>query len=294
MTGRRISYRSMLFVPGDSEKKLAGAAASGADALIIDLEDSVTAGRRPLARRLARECAATGPGIDLWLRINPLASGEAAADIRDAFDPGFRGVVLPKADGAAALRQLDLMLTRAEADCGVAPGATGVLPIATETPAAVFRLHEYAGASPRLAGLTWGAEDLSSAVGATAARDAEGGWLAPYRMARGLSLFAAAAAGVTAVETVFTDFRDDAGLERTARAARRDGFRSMLAIHPRQVPIINASMTPSADEVARARRIVALFETNPDAGVLSLDGEMIDRPHLRQAEGIVAAAQRAG
>lgn len=293
MSGALVSCRSMLFVPGDSERKLAGAPASGADALILDLEDSVAPARRSAARGLVREFAGEGGAPELWLRVNPLRSGEAASDIADAFAPGFRGVVLPKASGAADLLQLDLMLTRAEAAHGLEPGSTRVLPIATETPAAIFRLHEYMSASPRLAGLTWGAEDLSAAVGASAARDGGGQWLAPYTLARGLCLFAAAAASVTPVETVFTDFRDEAGLAQAAVDARRDGFRAMLAIHPRQVPVINASMTPSAAQVERARRILALFEANPDAGVLSLDGEMIDRPHLRQAEGIVAAARRA-
>jgi citrate lyase subunit beta/citryl-CoA lyase len=284
----------MLFVPGDSEKKLKGAPASGADALIIDLEDSVAAARRPVARQLARGYAAAGSSCELWLRINPLMSGEAAADLRDGFGPGFSGVVLPKAGGARELRQLDLMLTRAEAAHGMACGATRVLPIATETPASVFTLQEYVGASPRLAGLTWGAVDLAAAVGASANRDDAGNWLSPYAMARGLCLFAAAAAAVTPVETVFTDFRDDAALERTVAAARRDGFRAMMAIHPRQVPIINSLLTPSPAEVDRAERVLRLFEAHPGEGVLSLDGEMLDRPHLRQAESIIAAARRDG
>lgn len=293
MSEALITCRSMLFVPGDSEKKLTGAPASGADALIIDLEDSVAAARRPLARQLARDYAAASPALELWLRINPLMSGEAAADLRDGFGPGFSGIVLPKAAGAGELRQLDLMLSRSEAEHGMPAGSVRVLPIATETPASVFTMHEYAGVSPRLAGLTWGAVDLAAAVGASANRDDEGNWLSPYAMARSLCLFAAAAAAVTPVETVFTDFRDDAGLDRTVTSARRDGFRAMMAIHPRQVPVINSLLTPSAEEVDRAERILRLFDANPGEGVLSLDGEMVDRPHLRQAETIIASARRA-
>jgi citrate lyase subunit beta/citryl-CoA lyase len=202
------------------------------------------------------------------------------------------GIVLPKAEGAADLGRLADLIDGLEQTHGVQRGTTAILPICTETPKAVFALDEYAGVTERLAAMTWGAEDLSAAVGATANRDEHGAWLPPYELARSLCLFAAHAAEVPAIDTVFTDFRDAEGLATYAAAARRDGFSGMLAIHPAQVDVINRAFVPTAAELERATRIVELFAANPDAGTLGMDGEMIDRPHLVQAQRILQLAKR--
>jgi citrate lyase subunit beta/citryl-CoA lyase len=275
--------RSFLFVPADSEKKLLKAAGSGADALILDLEDSVRPQQRPEARRLARQFLAEHREMAMWVRINPIDTEDALADLRALLPAAPAGIVLPKPGGAADALRLAELLDELEQEHHLPAGQTGMMPIATERPAALFQMQEYAESPPRLRFLTWGAEDLSTAGGATANRDERGHWLAPYELARSLCLFAAAAAGVPAIDTVWTDFRDGDGLAAYAAAARRDGFAGMLAIHPSQVDIINEAFTPSADEVERARRIVELFAANPDAGVLALDDEMIDRPHWLQA-----------
>ncbi len=284
--------RSFLFVPADSERKLAKAADSGADALIIDLEDSVEAGERPAARERLQSFLADRHAPDCWGRINPLDSEDAMLDLRAAMRGAPAGIVLPKAAGADDVRRLDELLGALEAEHGRPVGRTLVLPIVTEHPAALFRVHEYAGAGERLFGLTWGAEDLSAALGASANRGDDGRWLPPYEFARSLCLFGAAAAGVAAIDTVHTNFADEEGLARQAAAARRDGFSGMLAIHPAQLGAINAAFTPTDDEVARARRIVALFAAHPAAGTLGLDGEMLDRPHLVRAQRILALADR--
>jgi len=284
--------RSFLFVPGDSEKKLARAARSGADAIIVDLEDAVIPASRPAARRLAAEFIGGDCGPECWVRINPVGTEDAVADLRAVMPAMPAGVVLPKPEGAAAVHSLAAWLDRAEAECGLAAGSTRILPIVTETPAALFRLGEYAGSSDRLAGLTWGAEDLSAALGASANRGPDGNWLAPYELARSLCLLAAGAAEVSAIDTVYTDFRDSDGLAQYAAAARRDGFSGMLAIHPDQVPVIHAAFEPTSDDIGRAQRVVALFDENPGAGALQLDGRMVDRPHLLQARRILALAAR--
>ncbi len=284
--------RSFLFVPADSDRKLAKAREAGADALILDLEDSVAADARPAARKNAAGFLAEGADCDIWVRINPLDTSDALDDLRLTVPAGPTGIVLPKPERARDANQLAKLLEVMEQDAGIDPGRTRILPIATERPAALFRLHEYAEATPRLAGLTWGAEDLSAAVGASASRDADGNWLAPYALARSLCLIAAAAAGVPAIDTVYTDFGDSDGLTDYAVAARRDGFEGMLAIHPDQVGIINAAFQPSAEEVARAERIVDLFAANPDAGALAMDGAMIDRPHWIQARRILETARK--
>ncbi len=286
--------RSYLFVPADSERKLAKADQAGADALILDLEDSVAPSRREAARRLAAEFLAGPRGrAERWVRINGLASGAAGTDLPAVVGEGLDGVVVPKAGGAEDVLRLDRWLGSLEAAAGMAPGGVRILPIATETPAAVFRLGEYADAGPRLAGLSWGAEDLSAAIGAMSARDAHGRWLPTFQTVRSLCVLAAAAAGVPAVDTVYTDFKDMDGLRACAGAARRDGFLGMLAIHPAQVPVINEAFTPTQAEVADARRIVDAFEAQPDAGVLSLDGRMVDRPHLLQARRVLSLARAA-
>ncbi len=282
--------RSFLFVPGDSERKLEKAAGVGADAIIVDLEDSVTADNRPRARELAREYIDGRDGV--WLRINPVDSGEALADLQAVMPAAPSGIVLPKARSADDAARLATKLDELESRYEVAAGTTRILPICTERPRALFSLESYVGATPRLAGLTWGAEDLSAALGARANRDEEGNWLPPYELARSLCLFAAAAAEVPAIDTVYTDFRDPERLASFARRAARDGFTGMLAIHPAQVAVINEAFSPSEDDVRRAERIVALFNDNPGAGALALDGEMIDKPHLAQARRTIALATR--
>lgn len=283
--------RAWLFVPADDPRKLAKIAASGADAVILDLEDSVTPARKAEARALALEVlsgARGGRGPELWVRINPLSGGLADRDL-DAVMPGAPdGVVLPKCASAADIAALGQRLDALEAADG--RGRTRILPIATETPAALFALGSYAQTpSARLAGLTWGAEDLSAAVGAETNRAPDGGYTDLCRLARALCLAGAAAAGVPAIETVYPAVGDLAGLEAYAAQGRREGFAGMLAIHPAQVAAITRAFTPSAEAVEQARRIVALFEAHPGAGVLAMDGRMLDAPHLAQARRILAA-----
>lgn len=282
--------RSYLFVPADSERKLAKAGSSAADALILDLEDSVSSSERPKARGMAREFLSDRRSNEVWVRINPLDTSDALQDLKQIMPGGPSGIVLPKPEGARDVTQLGKLLDVLEQENSLTPGCTRILPIVTERPAALFHLHEYTAASTRLAGLTWGAEDLSAAVGASANRDDDGEWLAPYQLARSLCLFAAAGAELPAIDTVYTDFRDAEGLTRYSAAARRDGFSGMLAIHPEQVATINAAFVPTTEEVARARRIVEMFEKTPDVGAQGMDGEMIDRPHLLQARKILQMA----
>ena len=282
--------RSYLFVPADSERKLGKAANAGADALILDLEDSVAAAARPVARELARDYLEGKE--DVWVRINSIDSADAELDLAGIMPAAPTGIVLPKPRGAEDVRELAALLDDLENQHGIEAGKTNILAICTERPEAIFTLGAYAGASARLRAMSWGAEDLSAAVGASSNRGADGNWLAPYELARSLCLFAAAAAQVAAIDTVYTDFRNDEGLANYAANARRDGFTGMLAIHPAQVAIINRAFVPTTAEIERAERIVALFDENPGAGALGLDGEMIDRPHLVQAQRILQLAKR--
>ena len=281
--------RSFLFVPADSERKLEKAAGVPADALILDLEDAVTASERPKARALAADFLEGRANV--WVRINPMGSEAAGQDL-DAVMPGApAGIVLPKPPSADAAVKLASLLDRLEDQHGIPHGSTRILPLCTEHPRALFTLDSYIGSTTRLAGLSWGAEDLSAAVGARANRDTDGRWLPTFEMARSLCLVAAAAAHVPAFDTVFTDFRDADGLAGYAGNARRDGFAGMLAIHPAQVEIINAAFTPTPAEIEEAREIVRLFAENPEAGALALDGRMIDRPHLAQAERLLSQTE---
>ncbi|OYY64233.1 CoA ester lyase [Sphingomonas sp. 28-62-11] len=272
--------RSLLFVPGDRPDRMEKAALLDADALILDLEDSVTLAAKPVARTAVAAFLAAPRRQLLFVRINPLDSGLAEADLAAVLDTKPDGIVLPKAEGGASLAALDQHLS----------GETMILPIATETPAAVFALGSYGGVTPRLCGLTWGAEDLPAAIGASTSREEDGSYTAPYQLARSLTLFGAHTAGVPAIETVYPDFRDLDGLAAYTARGRRDGFTGMMAIHPSQVPVINAAFSPSADEIARAQAIIDLFAANPGAGALSLDGKMIDAPHLKAAKAILARA----
>ena len=286
--------RSLLFVPGDSEKKLAKSVGSGADVLIVDLEDSVVAGNKAAARRITRDFLAAKPaGPKLFVRVNPLASGMTLDDLAAIVGAAPAGIVVPKAAGGDDIRRLDHYLSALEVREGVAPGSIATLPIASETATAMFTFQSYAGSSARLCGIMWGCEDLAADVGAAENRTAEGAYLEPFRLARSLCLFAAAAAGVAAIDTVFTDFRDDAGLAREAREAERTGFTAKAAIHPAQIAAINRAFTPDEAAIAWARRVVAAFAADPQAGVIGLDGKMLDRPHLRAAERVLARAPSA-
>jgi len=278
-----MRLRSLLFVPGDRPDRMEKALGAGADALILDLEDSVAAAARPEARRAVAEFLAAHQGARLWVRVNPLDGAEIDRDLQAVLPAHPDGIVLPKAEGGASVADLSNRLAKR------GNATAQILAIATETPAALFQLGTFGGHT-RLAGLTWGAEDLPAAVGAATSREEDGSFTPPYELARSLCLFGAAAAGVAPIETVYPAFRDLAGLEAYAGRARRDGFTGMLAIHPDQVPVINAAFTPTDAEVAHARRVVAAFEASPGAGALSLEGRMIDRPHLVQAQRILAAA----
>jgi citrate lyase subunit beta/citryl-CoA lyase len=328
-----MRLRSLLFVPGDRPERFAKAAASGADALILDLEDSVVPERKAAAREavrtflnpppngeVARSAGGGSPqtvppeenplrqpatassggssdppdrtwiaggnptrhssrgGVSVFVRINPLDSPFIEDDLAAISGAAFDGIVLPKTEGHASVAALMQRL----------PGDYLILPIATETPAAIFQLGTYQG--DRRAGLTWGAEDLPAAIGASTSREPGGGYTAPYQMVRSLALFGAHAAGVPAIETVYPDFRDPDGLAAYAARGRRDGFTGMMAIHPAQVPVINAAFTPSAEELSHARAVVELFAASPGVGALQLDGRMIDAPHLKQARRLLALA----
>ena len=281
-----MRLRSLLFVPGDRPERFAKAAASGADALILDLEDAVVPARKAAAREAMvhylsppRDREDSRPLI--FVRINPLGTAQVGEDIGLLDQVRPDGIMLPKAEGAASVAAL----FNAVHQC------PPILPVATETPAAVFELGSYRACGERLAGLTWGAEDLPAAIGAATARERDGAYTEPYRLARALTLFAAHAAGVPAIETVYPDFRDTDGLAAYAARGRRDGFTGMMAIHPAQVPVINAAFTPSADEIAHARAVIALFAANPSAGALQLDGRMVDAPHLKAAQRLLARGE---
>jgi citrate lyase subunit beta/citryl-CoA lyase len=284
--------RSFLFVPADSERKLAKGLESGADALILDLEDSVAAANRPTARKLAREFLDThGPDrIGRWVRVNPLASGLALDDLAATVGGRPDGILLPKCV-PDDVRTLDHYLSALETAAGAPPGTIRIIAIATETPEAVFALGHYRGSSPRLEGITWGAEDLAACLGANN-RTLDGAYDGPYRLARSLCLLAAGAAGVAAIDTIYTDFRDPIGLAAECAAARRSGFTGKMAIHPAQLAAINEAFSTSAEERQWAERVIAAFAAQPDAGTLALDGKMIDKPHLvlaRRLLGLPAA-----
>jgi citrate lyase subunit beta/citryl-CoA lyase len=281
-----VILRSLLFVPADSEKKLAKSTSSPADALILDLEDSVAAENRPKAREMVREFLKGTQKQAVWVRINPLGSEDFIRDIEAVTASRPAGYVVPKPDGPHALNVIDAHLITRETAAGLPHGSIKLLPVATETPIAALSLQDYRSPPPRLAAMTWGAEDLSAALGAAGNRDENGEFLLTYKMVRSLCLIAAKAADVPAIETLHADFRDAKGLERAARAAQREGFAGMLAIHPDQVAIINDAFTPSTSDVEHARRVVAAFASG--AGVASLDGKMLDQPHLKQAKNVLA------
>ena len=277
-----MTPRSWLFVPADSEKKIAKALDSDADALIFDLEDSVVPAQKAAARDILKHLPKRSGGPEWWVRVNPLGSEHHKDDMDVLGIADIHGIVLPKAESGTDVIQLS--------------HRTGTIPIhaiVTETPASLFGLLSYRQPGSPLAAMSWGAEDLSAALGASSKYDENGALSFTYQLARSLCLAGAVAAGVQPVDGVFADFRDDAGLRYEAEAAAREGFTGKLAIHPAQVPVINAAFSPSADEVRHAEAIVAAFEAEPNAGVLSVDGKMVDRPHLVQAQRVLERS-RAG
>jgi citrate lyase subunit beta/citryl-CoA lyase len=293
------SIRSLLFVPGDSERKQAKALGSGADALILDLEDSVAEAQLPAARVqvntfLKAHAEVTGP--QRWVRVNSPSSGKMADDLNAVIGGRPDGILLPKVSMASEVAEVAKGLTALETREGIAAASIRIIVIATETPQALLNLAGYGNgdAGPRLAGLTWGMEDLSAALGVTEKTRPDGSLTPVLELARSLCLVAACAAGVQAIDGVHADFRDTAGLTREATRARSDGFTAKMAIHPDQVPIINAAFSPTAAEVEHAKRVVAAFAANPGAGVTSLDGRMLDRPHLVLARRVLDLARRNG
>jgi citrate lyase subunit beta/citryl-CoA lyase len=287
--------RSLLFIPGDSPRKLEKGMTSGADALLLDLEDSIApdgkAGARQTTLGFLRETQPAAQRPRLFVRVNGIATGLIDDDLDTVMAGKPDGILLPKAEGAASIIHLEGKLTTRETAYGLAAGSTAILALATETARAMFLAATYAGASRRLSGLTWGAEDLSAELGAEANRDAAGNFLDPYRLARTLCLVAAAAAQVPAFDTVYVDFRNSDGLKRECQDARRDGFVGKLAIHPAQVPVINEVFTPTPAAIAHAQAIVDAFAAANGAGVVGIAGVMYDRPHLAKAQQLLARAK---
>lgn len=282
--------RTMLFVPGDSPRKFEKASEGNAGALILDLEDSVVTEKKEDARKLTRTMLGNRKGPQqIYVRVNALDTGLTLQDLAAVMPAVPNGIVLPKSTGGADIKTLSLWLDAFEAAAGTKPGLTRIVAVATETAASIFGLGTYKDSSPRLAGLMWGAEDLSASLGATE-KAANGVFHSPYRMARDLCLTGAAAAEVAAIDTVYTDIDNLAGLEQETRAARRDGFSVKALIHPKHVDIVNAAFEPSAEERNWAEKVVAAFAANPDLGTLRLDGNMIDKPHLRAAKKILGLA----
>jgi citrate lyase subunit beta/citryl-CoA lyase len=289
--------RSLLFVPGDSERKLEKGFSSEADVVIVDLEDSVAPANKPAARRIAADFIAarrSATGAAIYVRVNDLATGLTDGDLTALVPARPDGVMLPKSSGGHDVQLLSAKLRVHEAEAGLPDGGTKILPIITETAAGVFAASTYAGVSGRLSGLTWGAEDLSAAIGARTARDEAGRYTDVFRLARAVTLLAASSADVAAVDTVFPNFRDSAGFAAECAAADRDGFTAKMAIHPDQVPVINAAFTPSREAIERSAAIVAAFAAADNPGVVGIDGRMVDRPHLRLAERLLARASAAG
>ncbi len=284
--------RSWLFIPGDSERKLSKAGQTGAHALIIDLEDAVSSDRKPVGRAMTgawlRDAAHSTTDATVWVRINALDTGLWRDDLAAVVGGAPAGIMLPKAEGPEQIVLVAEELAAIERAHGLTPGQTRILPLVSETARAAVTIPAYVDATlPRLAGLTWGAEDLGAALGVTRKRDARGRWTDSFRLVRAQTLLVAHALGVWAIDTLHADFRDEAGLAVVAAEAAADGFAGMLAIHPAQVPIINRAFAPDEAALAEARAIVAAFADNPGVGALQIDGKMIDQPHLRQARALL-------
>ena len=285
-----MTLKSLLFVPGDSEKKMAKAASTGADALLLDLEDAVSQDRLPIARGMVLDYLKSHDRVhqQVWVRINPLDTALSLPDLVAVMPGKPDGIVLPKPLNANAVRQLDHFLSALEQREGIELGHTRILPVATEVAGALFQLDSYAGCTPRLAGLTWGAEDLATDIGATTNKKDNGEFDEAFVLARSLCLLAASHAGVQAIDTLNVDFRNAESLQADVQRARRQGFSGKLAIHPDQVAIINAGFTATPQELQHAQRIVDAFTQSGGAGAVQLDGKMIDKPHLTQALRLLA------
>jgi citrate lyase subunit beta/citryl-CoA lyase len=288
-----IHARSWLFAPGDSERKMEKALGGAADIVLLDLEDAVAEVEKPKARSMVSAFLAANAQhrSRLWVRINPLQGPHALADLAAVMSAGPGGIMLPKPRGRADAELLNHYLTALEAVSGISPGATRVIPLVTETPESMLAIGGYAGV-PRVAAMTWGAEDLATALGAIENRGADGAYEFTYELARSLCLVGAAAAGVPAIDTIQADFRDEAGLRKRTAQVRRAGYRGMLAIHPAQVDVINEAFTPSAQEQAAAQEIVDLFAANPGVGTIGYKGAMLDWPYLARAKAVLALAAR--
>jgi citrate lyase subunit beta/citryl-CoA lyase len=289
--------RSLLFVPGDSEKKLEKGFQSGADIVIVDLEDSVAASNKAAARTLAADFIRARPRdtpASIYVRVNDLSTGLTDADLAAILATAPDGIMLPKANGSTDATHLSAKLRVHEAEHGLADGSTRIIAIMTETAAGLLAAPTWRDVNPRLAALTWGAEDLSAAIGAHATRDHRGRYTDVFRLARAMTILAASAAEVGAIDTVFVNFRDTEGLRAECVEAERDGFTGKMAIHPAQVPVINEAFTPSPDSVAHARAVVEAFQAAGNPGVVGIDGQMYDRPHLRRAERLLERAKAAG
>lgn len=287
--------RSLLFVPGDSEKKLERGFGSAADVVIVDLEDSVARQNKETARSLAAEfIRANRQNIkaSLYIRVNDLESGQTEADLATLMAVAPDGIMLPKSNSGADVQRLSARLRVHEAENGIADRSTKIIPLVSETPLGMFNAATYHDASARMAGLTWGAEDLSAAIGARTSRDQEGRYTDVFRLARSLTLLAAASASVAAIDTVFVSFRDDEGFRRECLEAERDGFTAKLAIHPAQIEVINEVFTPSPEAIVHAVAVVEAFAAAGNPGVVAIDGQMYDIPHLRRAERLLARASR--
>jgi citrate lyase subunit beta / citryl-CoA lyase len=286
-----MRLRSLLFVPGDSARKFARAMESGAHALILDLEDSVAPPHKAAARDLVASLIdeKADRAWTCFVRVNALDTGLTLDDLAAVVKPGLDALLIPKTSGAADLESIAERVDGLEKSAGMPPGWVKLACVATETPKAMFALHSYAPPHARLIALTWGAEDLAAALGATDNKEPDGSWTFPYQLARAQCLFAASAAEVAAIDTVFTDFRDSRALEEDCRRSRRDGFVGRLAIHPDQVAVINRAYAPSEAEIEHARKIVGAFEADPGAGTLGVDGKMVDIPHLKAARKTLAS-----
>jgi citrate lyase subunit beta / citryl-CoA lyase len=287
----RPPVRSLLFVPGDSERKLEKSRASQADSLVLDLEDSVAPSRKAFARGLIVEYLKSGQtphGTSLWVRINPLSTPESLPDLAAVVAGRPAGILLPKADGPVEVENVSLCLDALEVREGLPIGSIAIIPVVTETARAALSINQYPDFKlPRLFGITWGAEDLSAAIGASTNTDDDGRLSLTYRYVRSMTLLAAKACSVEAIDTVYPDYKNAAGLRASCSASRREGFTGRFAIHPDQVGVINEAFSPSAEEVAFAERVVAAFAAAPDIGTVGLDGKMLDKPHLTQAQKVL-------
>ncbi|MEO9339008.1 CoA ester lyase [Mesorhizobium sp. SB112] len=286
--------RSLLFVPGDSEKKLEKGFQSDADVVIVDLEDSVSLANKEAGRRVAAEFLGQKRQVTVYVRVNDLSTGLTDDDLAALVPARPDGIMLPKSNSGEDVQHLSTKLRVYEAKNGLPDGAIRIIPIITETAGGVFGAQTYRDKSPRLAGLTWGAEDLSAAIGARATRDDKGRYTDVFRLARAVTILAAANADVAAIDTVFPNFRDMDGFAAECRAAERDGFTAKMAIHPAQVPVINEAFTPSAAAMEHANAVIKAFEAADNPGVVGLDGQMYDMPHLRRAQRLIARAKSSG